>query len=112
MKLTIGKVFQLQNKWIKTMLMVSIVIVIGLSVIPDIKQHDLQPIEMPMQEIQRMEIYDSTAIDLQIPKSTPIQIEIIEKEKPFDWKEMISWVIGAINGVVLLVMNIRNIRKK
>ena len=86
------------NKWIVIMLVVSTLIIVGLR-ITDSKQ-----ISMPIMESIEMPMDDY--------KSTPIQIEIIEKEKPFDWKEMISWVIGGLNGVVLLVMNIRNIRKK
>lgn len=107
------KVLQFQNKWVRTMLMVSILLVIGLSIYPVKELSQVQMYEeMPMREMQRMEIYDSTAIEIHVPKPKPIQVEILEKEKPFDWQGMISWVIGAVNGVVLLVMNIKNIRKK
>lgn len=89
------------------MLIVSVLIIVGLSIYPDAQQPVMEMREMPMQEM----IDDSTALR-QVPIMQPIQVEILEKEKPFDWKEMISWVIGAVNGVVLLVMNIKNIRKK
>lgn len=50
---------------------------------------------------------------IEMPKPPePLVIQIIEAPKPFNWKELISWLIGGVNGMVLLVMNIKNLKKK
>ena len=46
----------------------------------------------------------------QIPE--PIVIQIVKEKEDFDWKAMISWIIGGMNGMVLLMMNIKNLKKK
>jgi hypothetical protein len=121
LKTKVGKTLQLDKKWIRLMLTLSIVAIIGLSIYPEGgMMKSKQAMEsVPMQRFQRPnmpEIYindDSTIVEEPIVSAQePIEIKIVKEEEPFDWKEMISWVIGAINGVVLLVMNIKNIRKK
>jgi hypothetical protein len=42
-------------------------------------------------------------------KTEPIQIQIVSEPKPFDWKGTITWMIGAINGLVLVVLNVKNL---
>lgn len=44
-----------------------------------------------------------------IRKSEPLQVQIVEEKKPFDWKGTVTWMIGAINGLVLVVLNIKNL---
>jgi hypothetical protein len=41
--------------------------------------------------------------------AAPIQIQIVEPPKSFDWKGTVTWIIGAINGLVLVVLNIKNL---
>ena len=63
---------------------------------------------------------DSTFIGESIPQASapesaipePIVIQIVKEKESFDWKAMISWIIGGMNGMVLLMMNIKNLKKK
>lgn len=41
--------------------------------------------------------------------TTPIQVQIVEPVKPFDWKGTVTWLIGAINGLILVALNIKNL---
>ena len=100
------------------MFTVSVVAIIGLTIFPDLKpvEKSAQSIEYPIQE--RYSITNDTTIltrpemESRRPASVLEEVPVIATKEPFDWKEMISWVIGAVNGVVLLVLNIKNIRKK
>jgi hypothetical protein len=48
--------------------------------------------------------------DTTVATSTvPIQIQLVEPKKPFDWKGTVTWLIGAINGLILVVLNIKNL---
>lgn len=49
--------------------------------------------------------------DTVIRQGEPLQIQIVSEKKPFDWKGTITWGIGAINGLVLVFMNIKNLLK-
>lgn len=58
---------------------------------------------------------DSVMQVIEDPKSSsqePIIIQIVKEKEDFNWKEMISWIIGGMNGMVLLVMNLKNLKKK
>lgn len=106
------------------MLSLSIVAIIGLSVYPDqtAKRIVESVSEMPetLKSIERLSAPRLDTVGQPIPMESepavssqePIHVHIISEPQPFDWKEMISWVIGGINGIVLLIMNIKNIKKK
>jgi len=36
-------------------------------------------------------------------------IQVLQEAKPLDWKGTITWIIGAINGLVLVVLNVKNL---
>jgi len=142
MKTKIKNRLQLDKKWIRVMLTLSVIVIIGLSVYPDQgANHMVKSIsEMPetMKSVQKLSapmIQDTVMIDgemsgeefdraiadydnaLEVPARSPASIELEEvpvlaQREPFDWKGTISWVIGAANAMVLLMMNIKNLRKK
>ena len=58
----------------------------------------LQPPEEPMLSESEQQV-----IVVQIPQ---------QPQQGVDWKSLISWVIAALNGMVLLLMNIKNLKKK
>jgi len=35
--------------------------------------------------------------------------QVLKAKEPFDWKGTVTWGIGVLNGLVLVVLNIRNI---
>lgn len=130
MKTKVKKVKQalfLHNKWIKIMLSLSIVAIIGLSVYPDqtAKRMVKSVSEMPetLKSIERLSprldtvgqpIPMESAVEEQpaVSSQEHLHVHIITEPQPFDWKGMISWVIGAVNGVVLLILNIKKIKTK
>jgi len=123
LKTQIKKTLQLDKKWIRLMLTLSIVAILGLSIYPehDIMKSKQAEQSMPVKSMQRLNVPemamsdDSTAVHEETPaelRAIPIKIKIVKEKEPFDWKEMISWVIGVVNGTVLLIMNLKNIRKK
>lgn len=86
------------------MLIASVLAIVGLSVFPDARPMQMKRV---MKSIQSENIIAADTTNKQ-----PIVIQIISEPKPYDWKGTISWVIGGINGMVLLIMNVKNIRKK
>jgi hypothetical protein len=57
---------------------------------------------MPEPEVMAMETQEPQHV---------IVVQLPPSEQGVDWKSLISWAIAALNGVVLLVMNIKNIGK-
>jgi hypothetical protein len=47
--------------------------------------------------------------DTVLNASEPFKIQIVKEKEPFDWKGTITWAIGALNGFVLIVLNIKNL---
>lgn len=147
MKTKIKKTLGLNNKWIKLMLTVSILVIIGLTVYPDqTAKHMVKsisqmpetlyqipkslhaPLYSPMitdssyyEDELSSEEFDKAIAEydnaLEMPQRNPASIEldevpVIAQTEPFDWKGTISWAIGAVNAIVLLALNIKNLRKK
>lgn len=114
----IQNLFQLKLKWVRMMLIISTTTVLVLFIIPPSSKHEEIPVkalqEQTMDEFA-MEYADSTSTQPILAQSAqPIEIKIIneEKEEPFDWKGTITWAIGAINGLILVILNIKNLIKK
>ena len=150
MKTKIKKTLQLDNKWIKIMLVTSVIAIVGLSFYPEngfrtqkaaesISMQEMQDLSTEDSLLIMMEsrerntqklsaplrtpasvMTDSTFIGESIPQASapesaipePIVIQIVKEKESFDWKAMISWIIGGMNGMVLLMMNIKNLKKK
>lgn len=47
--------------------------------------------------------------DTVLTTSEPFKIQIVKEKEPFDWKGTITWAIGALNGFVLIFLNIKNL---
>jgi hypothetical protein len=47
--------------------------------------------------------------DTTFAASEPFKIQIVKEKEPFDWKGTITWAIGAMNGFVLIILNIKNL---
>ena len=104
--------FQFRLKWVRIMMIVSVLTVFILFILP-VQKYQEVPVkamrEMAMEEASN----DSTIIE-PIVAQQPLEIKIIteKEEKPFDWKGTITWAIGAMNGIILVILNIKNILKK
>jgi len=117
----IAKGFQWHVKWVRTMLIVSVLFVVGIALYPDKNPqkiaYDLNKrISKNREAIRPAPVPDSTLFSIEerrisreIASSDPIKIEIVQEKKPFDWKGTITWAIGAINGLILVVLNIKNL---
>jgi len=101
---------QLKVKWVRIMIIASIIVLGIIFIIPE--QHPERTPIKAMREMTMESIADSTAVQPIV--SSPIEIKIVneEKEEPFDWKGTITWAIGALNGIILVILNIKNILKK
>lgn len=125
----VKKVLQLHNKWIRTMLTLSVLVIIGLTIYPNngfqtkkAASETMRASEMPesLNNIRRLStpIRLDTVTHEEMPameaeaRHEPIPVQIIKEAEPFDWQGMITWIIGAANAVVLLIMNLKNIKKK
>lgn len=71
-------------------------------------------VHMPMAAPPTKSIGDNKSLldETDTIKSKPIQVQIVQEAKPFDWKGTATWLIGLINGLVLVALNIKNILKK
>jgi len=121
-KQTIKTGLQLDIKWVRAMLTISGVAMLVIFFIPVFSPKDAQPIVMQMEQaVDSLGVADSMVSDSLNEKlmvvsnpvsQAPIQIQIIQESKPFDWKGTITWIIGAMNGIVLIVLNVKNMFKK
>lgn len=107
-------IFQFNLKWVRIMMIISILTVLALFTIPSLQKNDKIPVKALREHVMEeyaLERADSTIHPL---LAKPIEIKIIneEKETPFDWKGTITWAIGAMNGLILIILNIKNILKK
>ena len=114
-KQNISAGLQLHVKWVRIMLIISVIAMIGLLLYPNPVREKLVPIKLLSTPVKPT--IDSIAADT-IPRmgncvaSEPIEIKIIGEEQPFDWKGTITWAIGAMNGFILIFLNIKNLIKK
>jgi len=110
--------------------MVSLLIIVSLSFYPEngisfkSAKKSAESIYYEPMMLDTVNFYDSEMLmtddSIAIPESRmavpearePIEIKIVTEPQPFDWKTMISWIVGSMNGVVLLVMNLKIIKKK
>lgn len=107
-------------KWVRVMLIVSAVSILGLIIVPKFGQEKAaQRIEEP---IVYMEEAPAAADDVVINErdtmqrkiySRPIHADRLQQlppqEEPFDWKGMITWAIGVANGLILVILNVKNL---
>jgi hypothetical protein len=103
--------FQFRLKWVRIMMIVSVLTVFILFILPVQKQK--VPVKILREFAMEEASNDSTIIE-PIVAQQPLEIKIIteKEEKPFDWKGTITWAIGAMNGIILVILNIKNILKK
>lgn len=110
--------FQWNLKWVRVMLTVSAIAILGLIFIPKFGQE--KTVELIESPIVYME---ETAADSIIINGTdtierklynrPIHVDRLKQlppqEEPFDWKGMVTWAIGVANGLILVILNIKNL---
>jgi hypothetical protein len=137
----IVKALQLDHKWVRVMLTVSILAVVVIFFIPTtMKTQEIMMGEYPAPVMDTTVVMpDSSTARVIIrrqptgierlrpanvdrmqpappppPKDTvtasePIQVQIVEAKKPFDWKGTVTWGIGALNGLILVFLNLKNL---
>lgn len=118
---------QLHLKWVRVMFIVSGVVILGIIFFPVTKREIrpkvlmYSPAKPAPYAADSIGVVDSTKgieDDSSVVKSSrtiasePIQIQIVKEKEPFDWKGTITWAIGAMNGFVLIFLNIKNLVKK
>lgn len=142
------QILQLDHKWVRVMLSVSLVVVLFIILFPTQMRTkeasepiiaysvDSMAAPAPVNDGTSYFRFDSAGIDTTqrtmndihrpimrrapagvpeyrrndtIKGDTPIQIQIVQESKPFDWKGTITWAIGAMNGLVLIILNIKNL---
>jgi hypothetical protein len=111
----IKKILGLNLKWVKVMLVVSVVAILGLTLYPDTRVLTYETLEIPVEDLPMKSMPEMLGErnDSVVIIEQPVIEELVTAEKPpFDWKGTISWLIGAGNGLALLILNIKNIRKK
>ena len=132
-KETVATGLQLKRKWVRVMLISSLIAIIGIILIPvEMKREEAGQIQM--MQVDSLRKYSAPILDTTIalkdtkdsarliirkmnPQSKsaihrPIPVTIVETEKPFDWKSTVTWIIGAINGLILVVLNVKNLLTK
>ncbi len=117
-KQNISSGLQLHVKWVRVMLIVSVIAIIGVFLYPNQVREKLVPIKL-LSAPSRVND-DSTAVasdtlhrlGSRSVASEPIEIVLVKQKEPFDWKGTITWAIGALNGFVLIFLNIKNLIKK
>ena len=108
----------LHNKWVRIMLIVSVLILVSLIFLPEEKKikGDLTK-EIPeiINQVDSLETNKSViildTINQQIlnnieKSGTPIKVKIIPSKK-FDWKGITTFIISAINGIIIFILNVR-----
>ncbi len=117
---------QLHVKWVRVMLIVSAVAIIGLIFLPKFtgyKSEAVQEIafsidslaapapavEEPTTSIDTNRRIISRRPSSHMPMRQPVQVQIVQEDEPFDWKGTVTWGIGVLNGLVLIVLNIKNL---
>jgi len=134
---------QLNHKWVRVMLSVSVVVILGIIIYPNrgmkysksvesineaimdttivmpdsstarvVVRRQPMSIDRPLLSAPAPAIESGEGIEGDVKSNEPLQVQIVETDKPFDWKGTLTWIIGAINGLVLLVLNLKNIFKK
>lgn len=109
-------ILHLSKRWVRWMLSLSILIIFAIAIFPGIKTNSIEA----KHNIIHTEISNSKSIEKGLfeadttQKSTtqPIAPLIVESKKPIDWKGSITWTIGLINGLVLVVLNVKNLIDK
>ncbi len=107
---------QLKLKWVRIMIILSIITILLLFIIPPFfQEYKTIPVKELYEIDEKTDSVSARHISAPAPvESAPIEIKIIneEKEQPFDWKGIITWAIGAMNGLILVILNIKNLLKK
>lgn len=118
---------QLHVKWVRIMFIISIIAVVVIFFYPVKKMVETKKHQRELKHV----VDDSTVarvgsiqpapvgttmdlmpVEKSVVSAEPIQIQIVQPKEPFDWKGTITWVIGAMNGFVLVILNVKNLKKK
>jgi hypothetical protein len=121
----ISKGLHLHVKWVRVMFIVSAIAILGVLFYPTTVREKFvpkkllsAPAKVSADSISSVEYAKGIEDDSTMVKSSrtiasePIQIQIVREKEPFDWKGTITWAIGAMNGFVLIFLNIKNLIKK
>jgi len=130
------RALQLDHKWVRVMLSVSILAIVVIFFIPTtMKTYRVMSSEEITMDVPLMDttvvLQDSSTARVIIrrqpanidrmqpvpplpPKDTikgnePLQIQIVKEKEPFDWKGTVTWGIGAMNGLILVFLNLKNL---
>jgi len=117
-------VLHLHNKWIRIMLIVSGIILISLIFLPEeikIKKDLTKDIPLIIKQVDSLEtnktiyildtLQNRQTFDKLTKNTSPIKIEIVPSKK-FDWKGVTTFIISAINGIIIFILNIKKLVTK
>ena len=107
----------LQLSWVRVMITFSVLTVIAVLTFPDQQKDQMSynPIVEQVSKYQSIIKPDSTVMfsksladSLEPVPPPPIEVKIVS-DKKFDWKGTAAWGIGLINGVILLILNLKKL---
>lgn len=116
--------FQLKFKWVRIMLIGSVIVVLLLLFFPIRSKNNVimtEPQKTYEIDTARSRILINKHLNEIVrkdnPRSIPPSSEDVESsssqaKKSTDWKETISWTIGITNALVLILMNIKSLFTK
>lgn len=123
-------IFHLDKRWIRIMLSTSLLIIFIIITIP-IQHRKIERIKPLIYKVNDSIVVTNNAIlrgrfdtvrlisnEFNVgdsvnkpvpPPEQQLDELTLKAEKPIDWKGTITWLIGAMNGLVLVVLNIKNL---
>jgi len=106
------QILQLDHKWVRVMLGVSAIVILGILFVPNMGIMKQEMSREPIAYSIDKAVGDTLITDRNEPAPAPAEEEIVEEKEPFDWKETITWAIGAMNALVLVLLNVKNLLLK
>lgn len=106
------QILQLDHKWVRVMLIVSTLVILGIVFLPNIKskvEYAAPAADTVMVDDGRRYFDVGDSVREVYKQFEPLQIPVTKEKEPFDWKGTISWAIGIMNTFVLVILNIKNL---
>lgn len=114
-------------RWVRIIMILSLIAVIGILTFPEFSKAKETISLTTYKTIEIDTIKQDTVVNsivlnksMDVPDSTYFETKhgsamvetTVKQSEPLDWKATITWGIGAMNGLILIVLNIKNILKK
>jgi hypothetical protein len=120
-KTQVASTLQLKFKWVRVMLIVSALVILGVLIYPRTKSMDAEirmNSKVTVDTTMSMMVDDTTKVTMKVmgpvhrpttQAAAPQSEELTQLAEKSDWKSTIMWCIGALNSLVLVFMNIKSL---